>query len=159
MTQFNNMLLVRGTVSHEGNKKATFKMIPLTKDCPYMEALYHPIYRGFGIVGKFKKSSYEMVPALEKGEFIPKKKNIREGEFPFIQERRLVEAWNEYEILTKEEILNFIKMFAVNADSFDVEPFMKEPEPTVITPEIKAEPVKQVVAPLKATVTKEKADA
>lgn len=157
MNQFKNMLLVKGTISHEGNKKATFKMIPITSDCPYMEAMYHPIYRGFGIVGKFKKSSYEMVPALSKeGELVPKKKKVRSGEFPFMQERRLVEAWNEYEILTKEEILSFIKMFAVNSDSFDVEPFLKEPEPAVIIPEVKSEPVKP--AELKATVTKEKAE-
>lgn len=157
MSQFKNMLLVKGTISHEGNKKATFKMIPLTNDCPYMEAMYHPIYRGFGIVGKFKKSSYEMVPALNKeGDLVPRKRKTREGEFPFMQERRLVENWNEWEILTKEEILGFIKMFAINADTFDVEPFFKEPDPVVTTPEIKAEPANK--PEMKATVTKETTD-
>lgn len=155
MTNTQSMLLVKGTISWEGKKKATFKLIPLTSDCPYMEVLYHPVYLGLGIVGKFKKESYEMVPALDKdGNFVPKKKKIEPGEFPYRQERRLIEAWNEYEILTKEEIVSFIKLVAVNAETFDIEPFfVKAEEASNNLVEVKTEVKADVKVEMKATVT------
>ena len=149
---YKSMLLVRGTVNWTGTKKATFKMIPLTSDCPYIEAVFDPEQLALGLVGKNKKSNYEMVPTLDKnGDFIPKKRKVKEGEFPFMQEKRQVETWNKHEILTKSEILKFVEMFAVNAHEFDIEFFF--------------EPIKENTAPaetaaLKATVTvKEKAEA
>ena len=162
MTHPKNMMLVKGTVSHEGMSRATFKMIPLTLDCPYLEVIYHPIYRGLGMVLKSKKSDYQMIPAIDKeGNPIPKKKKAKAGEYPFAQERRIIESWHENVILVKEEMNEFIKMFAVNADSFDKEQFMKEPEPSSETP---MTPVKADIpmVDMKATVTadtKEEADA
>lgn len=146
MTNLKSMLLVKGTVRWTGNKKATFKMIPLTDTCPYLEAVFDPEHMALGLVGKFKKSNYEMVPSLDpNGELMPKKKKVKDGEFPYKQERRVVESWNEYEILTKEEILEFVKMFAANSETFDIEFFFQ--------------PIKENTAPanrpveMKATVT------
>ena len=159
MTQFKNMMLVKGTVSHDGKSRATFKMIPLTAGCPYLEVIYHPIYRGLGMVLTHKKNAYEMIPSLDKeGNPIPKKKKVQQGEYPYVQERRMLENWHENVILTKEEMDVFINMFAINADSFDKEQFMKEPEPTVITPQITAEPIKKAepAVEMKTTVTPEK---
>lgn len=125
-TTYQSMLLVKGTVNWTGTKKATFKMIPITSDCPYIEAVFDVDNKALGIVGKHKKSNYDMVPTLNKeGDLVPKKRKVNPGEFPYCQEKRLVEQWNEHEILTKEEILNFIQMFAVNATTFDVEFFFK----------------------------------
>lgn len=144
-TTYKSMLLVKGTVNWSGNKKATFKMIPLSLDCPYIEAIFDPDHLALGIVGKYKKSNYDMVPTLNKdGDLVPKKKKCKPGEFPFQQEKRLVEQWNEHEILTKEEICNFIEMFAVNSETFNYKFFF--------------EPIKENTAPdapveLKATVT------
>lgn len=148
MSNLQSMILVKGTVNWTGTKKATFKMIPTTLDCPYLEAIFDREHMALGLVGKYKKSNYEMVPTLDKnGDFMPKKKKLKEGEFPFQQEKRQVESWNEYEILTKTEIMDFIKLFAINADTFDVEQFFipqEEPRATV-TP-----------TPFIATVTEKK---
>lgn len=143
MTNFNSMLLVKGTVNWTGTKKATFKMIPLTTDCPYIEAIFDPEHLALGIVGKHKKENYDMVPALNSdGDMVPKKRKVKPGEFPYKQEKRLIESWNEHEILTKEEILNFIKMFAVNADNFDVEfffnPIVENTSPSTSAPTMTA---------------------
>lgn len=152
MTNFKSMMLVRGYESFTGTQKATFRMIPVSNDCPYIEAVFDTTNMVLGIIGKFKKSNYEMVPVLNKeGDLVPKKRKIKEGEFPFCQEKRMIESWNEYQIVTKEEILEFVKMFAVNADTFDVEPvFAKALEDL-------AERTKKVPVPerveLKATVT------
>jgi hypothetical protein len=43
---------------------------------------------------------------------------------PFKEERRTVETYQEYYLTEKEEQIAFIKMFAVNAETFDFEKFM-----------------------------------
>lgn len=148
-TTYQSMLLVKGTVNWTGNKKATFKMIPITNDCPYIEAVFDVDNKALGIVGRFKKQNYDMVPSLNKdGDLQKKKRPVKPGEFPFQQEKRLVETWNEHEILTKEEILKFIEMFAVNAREFDVE-FFFQPIVENTAPESPA----GIVVDMKATVT------
>jgi hypothetical protein len=142
MTNYKNMLLVKGTVNWTGNKKATFKMIPLTNDCPFIEAVFDPEHMALGLVGKYKKESYDMVPTLDKnGDLQPKKKVVKPGEFPYMQEKRLIATWNEHEILTKEEILSFIEMFAINSKEFDVEfffnPIKENTAPAVHKTELK----------------------
>ena len=143
MTNTKSMLLIKGTIEFDQNSRATFKMIPVTKDCPYLEVIYHPIYQGLGIVGKFKKKEYTMVASLDReGNPIQKKKKLQPGENPMMMERRGMDAWHEYVIITKDEMINFIEMFAINADSFDYQSFIpKEPV------------VENVVVDMKATVT------
>lgn len=157
MNQFKNMLLVKGTVNWTGRKKATFKMIPLTNDCPFLEGIFDPDSLALGLIGKFKKSEYEMIPALdENGDPEKKKKIVKEGEVPFKIERRLLEKWNEHEILTKDEIINFIDMFAINATTFDYKAFF---EPVLDNQAINAvvdmKPAPKQPVEMKATVTQE----
>jgi hypothetical protein len=134
MTNTKSMLLIKGTVEFERTSRATFKMIPVTKDCPYLEVIYHPIYLGLGVVGKYKKKEYTMIATLDKeGNPIPKKKKLAPGENPVLMERRLNDAWHEYVIITKEEMTSFIEMFAINADSFDYKSFFPKEEAVTAT--------------------------
>lgn len=138
------MLLIKGTLDFDGTSKATFKMIPLTKDCPYLEAIYHPVYHGLGIVGKYKKKEYVMMPTVDKFGT----PQTKEGK-P-LAERRLMESWHEYLLMTKDEVVDFIKNFAVNADSFNYDQFFPKMDDIA--------PKNEVV--LKTTVTeKETAEA
>lgn len=159
MTNSKNMLLVKGTVNWTGRKKATFKMIPLTGECPYIEGIFDPDSMALGLIGKFKKSEYEMVPVLdENGDPEKKKKIVKEGEVPFKIERRLLEKWNEYELLTKEEIIAFIDMFAVNADSFDYKFFFEkatEDNKNTTNTVLDMKPAPKQAVEMKATVTQD----
>jgi len=131
------MHLVKGTIAFEENSKVTFKMIPITKDCPYLEAIYHPVYHGLGVVGKFKKKEPVMMPILDKWG----QQTIKDGKV--LQDRRMIDSWHEYLLMTKEEVTDFIKMFADNADTFDYQQFF----PT------ESQESKPVVTEMKATVT------
>jgi hypothetical protein len=139
MTNSKSMHLVKGTLAFEEKSKVTFKMIPITKDCPYLEAIYHPVYHGLGVVGKFKKKEPVMMPILDKWG----QQTIKDGKV--LQDRRMIDSWHEYLLMTKEEVTEFINMFADNAETFDYQSFF----PT----EPLAEPAKQVVTEMKATVT------
>lgn len=157
MTQFKNMLLVKGTVNWTGTKKATFKMIPLTNDCPFIEGIFDPEALVLGLIGKYKKNGYDMLPSLDaNGDPERKKKLVKDGEIPFKLERRMMEKWNEHEILTREEIENFINMFAVNADSFDYKAFFTPVhENQKIHTIVSTTPDSPSPVEMKATVTQE----
>jgi hypothetical protein len=143
MTNTKSMLLVKGTIDYDNTSRATFKMIPITKDCPYLEVIYHPVFLGLGIVSKFKKKEYSMIATLDKeGNPIMKKKKLQPGETPVMMERRGMDAWHEYVLITKEEMVSFVEMFASNADSFDYKTFFP-----------KEQAVENVVVDMKATVT------
>jgi hypothetical protein len=140
MTNTKSMLLVKGTIAFENVSKATFKMVPLTKDCPYLEAIYHPIYHGLGIVGKYKKKEYVMMPTIDKFG-VPIMKDGKP-----LQERRMMDSWHEYLLMTKDEVIDFIGNFAVNAESFNYKQFFPSEE---------VAPKNEVV--LKTTVTEKEA--
>ena len=109
------MLLISST----WNQKKSFKLIPISLDCPYVEAIFDPAQKILAIIGKEKKQTYHMLPALDKeGNIITKTRKVKEGETLYKQERRLVESWSEYYIESHNEIAEFIKMFAINSDSY-----------------------------------------
>jgi len=159
MTQ--SMVLVKGLIMdrNTGNKVATFRMIPVNKECPYIEAVFDPKGKALGIVGQFKKNTYSMVPKLDADGNIEYKKDkkLKEGEIPIKQERRLEESWNEYELLTLDEIAAFVNMFAINHKEFDYAAFFKkEDEETEDSKTATSTEGKEAV-PFTATVTKNEA--
>jgi len=137
MTNTKSMHLVKGTLAFENTSKATFKMIPTDKDCPYLEAIYHPVYHGLGIVGKFKKKEYVMMPVVDKFGTPMTKDNKP------LTERRMLDSWHEYLLMTKDEVVEFINKFADNADTFNYQQFF----PT------ESQESKPVVTELRTTVT------
>ena len=116
-----SMLLVNA--SWKGHN--SFKMIPITSQCPYTECLYDPASKIFVIVGKDKKTGLHMLPKLDemgdpqvlKTALRPNGKNIKE-------QRVTLETWQEYYIEDLNDAKDIIKMFAINAGDFDYEKFI-----------------------------------
>jgi hypothetical protein len=116
------MLLI---TSSWGSKK-TFKMIPLTQDAPYNEAIYDVDSKVLAIIGKEKKESMHMVAKLnEWGDPVGMKIGKRSNGKDYAEERKTLETFYEYYIESVEETINFIKLVAVNADSFDFDQYVK----------------------------------
>lgn len=109
-----SMLIVSSTYLD----KVSFKMIPLTNDCPYVEVIYNPDLKAIGIIGKITYQNPTMLPRLDKNGFpvIIKSLNHKDKSLQTAnsQERVFINTFYEYYINKKEEILNFISMFAVN---------------------------------------------
>lgn len=127
----NNMLLI--TSSWKEGK--TFKMIPTTKDCPFVECIYDQQVQVLAVIGSSKKDTFHMLTKLDaNGDPETRKIPARNGN-PFKEERRSVETFQEYYIENLDEIREFIKMFATNAATFDYEQYLTLPTSEVNTAE------------------------
>lgn len=115
-----SMMLVKSAF---GQKKS-FKLIPITNDCPFVECLFSPEQQMMVIISKYMKGAYHMVQKLDdNGDPVPVKGKPRLNGNKFKEERRLVDTCSEHYILTEEEIREMIKMFAVNPDALDLDEF------------------------------------
>jgi hypothetical protein len=99
MTEKSMMLHTGAVVSADNGYVETFKMIPTTMDCPYIEAMYVPGEQILFIRNKEKKFNLVEEKGPDKG--------------------KLVEMHYEYTLNSHNEILKFVNRFASNADEFD----------------------------------------
>lgn len=92
----------------------TFRLLPLTMDCPFNEAIYDTTSNVLAIISKDKKDKPTMLPKLnDKGLMIPVK---GAGENAHVEERRILEMYFEYYIDNPEDIKAFIERFVVNPE-------------------------------------------
>ncbi len=121
-----SMLLVTSTW---GSKK-TFKLIPALSDCPYNEAIFDADNKVLAVISKEKKESLHMLAKLnEFGDPQTMKIGRRANGKDYAEERKTLETFYEYYVENVNEVENFIKMFAINADSFDyAQYFVEEPK-------------------------------
>lgn len=112
----NSMLLV---TSSWGQFK-TFKMIPISQDCPYNECIFDIQTKVLAVISKDKKESLHMLPRLsDQGDVQYLKIGKRNNGKDYSEERKLLVTFYEYYLEDITEIEAFIKMFAVNAEMFN----------------------------------------
>ena len=118
----NTMMLVQAT----WQEKQTFRMIPISESCPYVECIFDPGTKVFVIISKIKRTSLQMLPKLDEyGQPVTGAKGHKE-------ERNKIEVFQEFYIEDKIAVESLIELFAVNAKKFDYKKFMKESQ--VVTP-------------------------
>lgn len=116
-----SMMLITST----WGQKKTFKMIPVTPDSPYNEAIYDLDSKVLALVGKDKKQSMHMVPKLDDyGDLKPMKIGRRTNGKDYQEERKTLETYYEYYVDSVDEIKQLILMLAINADVFDLDPYL-----------------------------------
>jgi len=95
----------------------TFKMIPVSNDCPYVECIYDPSSKVFVIISKVTKTSLHMLPKLDEyGKAVSGNRGAK-------QERRSIDTFQEYYIEEMDSIVDVVNLFAVNAKKFDITKF------------------------------------
>lgn len=130
-----SMMLV---TSSWGNDK-TFKLLPITPECPYNECIFDVSTKVLAVIGKEKKESFHMLPRLsDEGDVQFMKIGKRNNGKDYKEERKLLQTFYEYYIEHPQEIIDFLNMFAVNAESFDytqyLEKKVEEPkQPSILT--------------------------
>ena len=98
----------------------TFKMIPISNDCPYVACIFDPSSKVFVIISKMTKTSLHMLPKLDEyGKAISGNKGAK-------QERRSIDTFQEYYIEDVKTIKEITDHFAINAKKFDADKFTKE---------------------------------
>jgi hypothetical protein len=141
MTDLKTMLLVTAPWSPETN---TFRMIPASSDCPYLDVVYNRDKKALEITSTFKRNEYAMFAKInENGDpEIRKSPKVDEetGQQIIVkQERRMAELLQKYFILDQVEIIAFVQAFAVNADKVDYMqhfqgPVVEAPKASIIMP-------------------------
>lgn len=115
-----NMMLVNS--SFRGAK--SFNLIPVSKDAPYIEAMFDPSSGILACIGVNSKQSFHMVPRLDdKGQPIRLKVPNKTTGKTVKEQRVSQQTYSEYYIAEKNDIDNFINIFAINADTFDYKQF------------------------------------
>lgn len=107
----------------------TFKMIPITMDCPYIECIFNPEHKVLAVISKDKKQGMVMVPKLDmNGVAEPVKTGKGMPGKDSKMERKTLDTFQEYYIEDEEEIKAFIKLFADNSEQFDYKAYFIKPE-------------------------------
>lgn len=92
----------------------TFRLMPITNDCPFVEAIYDPSTKVLAIIGKTMSDKPVMLPKLnDKGQPI----SLKTPDNKTAEERRIINTFTEYYLDSVEDIHDFIKRFAVNAEN------------------------------------------
>jgi len=122
------MMLITGS----WNGKKTFKLIPVSLDCPYNEGIYDLDNKILALIGKDKKESLHMLAKLnEFGDPQTMKIGRRFNGKDYAEERKMLETYYEYFVEEVDEIKAVIKLLAVNFDEFKVEQFMVNDSPVI----------------------------
>ena len=109
-----SMLLVQAT----WQESQTFRMIPITESCPYVECIFYPGTKVFVVILKTTKTTLHMLPKLDEyGIAITGAKGTK-------QDRNKIEIFQEFYIEDQAGILDIVEHFAINAKKFDYKSFM-----------------------------------
>lgn len=105
----------------------TFRMIPITLNCPYGEVIFIPQARTIAIFHKHSVEGLHMVPKLdENGDMIRHPKGTKEK--PYKEERKSLNVPHEAYITDRAEIEQFVEMFAINGTTFDYKKYIVDPK-------------------------------
>lgn len=117
-----NMLLVKSS----WNEDQTFRLIPLTLDCPYVECIWDPGTKVFVVISRITKTTLHMLPKLDdNGDPAPLKTKRPNGRM-VKEERRTIETFQEFYLEDADAIKGLVSTFGINSKEFDYESFMKK---------------------------------
>jgi len=108
------MILVQST----WQEAQTFRMIPISESCPYVECIFDPGTKVFVVILKITKTALHMLPKLDEyGLAVTGTKGTK-------QDRNKIDVFQEFYLEDQVGITDIIEHFAVNAKKFDYKSFM-----------------------------------
>lgn len=114
-----NMLLIKSN----WNDGDTFRMIPLTIDCPYVECIYDPKQKVLVLISKITKTALHMLPKLDDNGDAAQLKTKRPNGRTVKEERKSIDTFQEFYIDNVDALDSIIDIFAINKD-FDYKVFV-----------------------------------
>lgn len=120
----NTMMLIQST----WNEKQTFRMIPISESCPYVECIMDPETKVFVIISKITRTTLQMLPKIDDNGDAMAVKGTRPNMRTVREERHKLEVFQEFYVEDKTAVEGLIKIFAINANSFDYKSFMTAEE-------------------------------
>ena len=120
-------------VTAEFADRESFKMIPVHKECPYSEAIYVMNEKVLYLMSAQSKESMHLVPRLDEDGELQRAKKPKQNGLLYKEQRVMVDTFVEHPVSVKEEVVNIIKMFAVNEKEFDYMKYLDQPAKLVDT--------------------------
>lgn len=112
MTQINQSMMI---INMEWDNHSTFRMIPITEECPYIDAVFNLAERILIIYNKeFKEKPVTMVKLSSNGTPITLHAADKNNPVSYAEERVLMNSYYEYYIKDVNDIQEFIKLVAIN---------------------------------------------
>jgi hypothetical protein len=128
-----NMMLI----SSPFRSMPSFSLIPVSNEAPYVEAMFDPSSGILAVISKISKQSFHMMPKLDENGQPQRLKAPNKETGKTIREVRVsTETFSEFYLTDKDEIKDFLNIFAINADTFDFNAFMSVDVDKVETPKI-----------------------
>jgi hypothetical protein len=134
MKDLKTMLLVTAPWTES---ERTFRMIPASNDCPYIDVVFNKDRKALEITSNFRRMEFGLLPKLDDNGDIEKRKTPKNDPdtgqaMLYKQERKSTEVLQKYFILDQVEIISFVQAFAINADKVD---YMQHFQDAIITPD------------------------
>ena len=124
----NSMILVQST----WQESQTFRLIPVTLECPYVECILDPATKVFVVIAKINKTSLHMIPKLDDSGDPIHVKGARPNGRTVREERKTIDTFQEFYIEDKKAMEDIINLMAINAKTFKYKKFLEE-TPTEVT--------------------------
>lgn len=124
----NSMILVQST----WQDSQTFRLIPVTLECPYVECILDPATKVFVVITKINKTSLHMIPRLDDNGDPIYVKGARPNGRTVREERKTIDTFQEFYIEDKKAMEDIINLMAINAKTFKYKKFLEE-TPTEVT--------------------------
>lgn len=116
-----NMLLIKSS----WNEGETFRLLPVTEDCPYVECIFDPGTKVFVVIGKVVKTTLHMLPKLDdNGDPAPLKTKRANGRM-VKEERKQIETFQEYYVEDVDAMEALIDLLAINKSTFDYKKYLR----------------------------------
>jgi len=117
-------------VQSSWQESQTFRLVPITNECPYVECILDPATKVFVVISKITKTSLHMIPRLDDNGDAMSVKGQRPNGRTVKEERKTVDTFQEYYVEDKTAMEEIIKLVAINAKTFDYKKFLVEEIPT-----------------------------
>jgi hypothetical protein len=124
----NSMIIVQST----WQDSQTFRLIPVTLECPYVECILDPATKVFVVISKINKTSLHMIPRLDDNGDPLLVKGARPNGRTVREERKTIDTFQEFYIEDKKAMEDIINLMAINAKTFKYKKFLEE-TPTEVT--------------------------
>jgi hypothetical protein len=106
-------------VSGKWNNSDSFKLVPLTKECPYSEGFYDLDSKVLVLMSMHTKDNFHLLPRLDdNGDPIQVKGKRANGKV-YKEQRVQLETYTEYYISETKEIEDLLNITAINSGTFD----------------------------------------
>ncbi len=113
-----SMYVISSRWGNPGEEKPTFRMIPLSDECPYQECIFDPAAKILAVISKIPKQSYIMTHKIDDNGDPQYLKNgaTRSNGKNYKEERRVMDSYQEYYVEDMKEIVAIVNMFSFNPD-------------------------------------------